>query len=199
MKFKFPIILLIISAFSFGFQKPPTSINQVINKEEILQADKLLKKYHLGQKHANYIVKVVYFHANNQEPLPNWRERLTRTLEEVSKFYQEELDKYDIKNEGIPFEKNQGKYVFHVIQGSFQSMVYTKDSGLKIQTEIFHIGNKPIGGCIACGDCSRTNSGKCVFNDDTVNIALEKAKDADAFVFGSPVHYAGASGLITSF
>ena len=69
----------------------------------------------------------------------------------------------------------------------------------KIQTEIFHVGNKPIGGCIACGSCSRTNSGKCVFNDDTVNIALEKAKDVDAFVFGSPVHYAGASGLITSF
>lgn len=69
----------------------------------------------------------------------------------------------------------------------------------KIQTEIFHVGNKPIVGCIACGSCSRTNSGKCVFNDDSVNVALEKAKDADAFVFGSPVHYAGASGLITSF
>ena len=68
-----------------------------------------------------------------------------------------------------------------------------------IETEIFHIGNKPIRGCTACGGCSRTNSGKCVFNDDTVNIALEKAKEADGFVFGSPVHYAGASGQITSF
>lgn len=68
-----------------------------------------------------------------------------------------------------------------------------------IETEIFHIGNKPIGGCTACGVCSTTKSGKCVFDDDTVNIALEKAKEADAFVFGSPVHYAGASGLITSF
>ena len=68
-----------------------------------------------------------------------------------------------------------------------------------IEIEIFHIGNNPIRGCISCGDCSRTNSGKCVFNDDTVNIALEKAKEVDAFIFGSPVHYAGASGLITSF
>lgn len=59
-----------------------------------------------------------------------------------------------------------------------------------IETEIFHVGNKPIGGYIACGVCSRSKSGKCVFNDDTVNIALEKAKEADAFVFGSPVHYA---------
>jgi multimeric flavodoxin WrbA len=68
-----------------------------------------------------------------------------------------------------------------------------------IETEIFHVGSKPIRGCTACGNCSRTNSGLCVFNDDTVNIALEKAKEADAFVFGSPVHYAGASGQITSF
>ena len=52
---------------------------------------------------------------------------------------------------------------------------------------------------MACGGCYKTNSGLCSFNDDTVNIALEKAKEVDAFVFGSPVHYAGASGQITSF
>ncbi|GLC32657.1 flavodoxin family protein [Clostridium omnivorum] len=67
-----------------------------------------------------------------------------------------------------------------------------------IETEIFHVGNQPIRGCMACGGCNST-SGKCVFNDDTVNIALEKAKEADGFIFGSPVHYAGASGQITSF
>jgi len=68
-----------------------------------------------------------------------------------------------------------------------------------IEAEIFHVGNQPIRGCMACGWCSKDNSGKCVFNDDTVNIALEKAKEADGFIFGSPVHYAGASGMITSF
>jgi len=68
-----------------------------------------------------------------------------------------------------------------------------------IETEIFHVGTKPIRGCMACGGCSKNDSAKCVFNDDTVNIALEKAKEADGFVFGSPVHYAGASGQITSF
>jgi len=68
-----------------------------------------------------------------------------------------------------------------------------------IETEIFHLGNKPIRGCTACGSCFKSKSGKCVFDDDVVNIALEKAKEADAFVFGSPVHYGGASGEITSF
>ena len=32
-----------------------------------------------------------------------------------------------------------------------------------------------------------------------VNEAIEKAKTADAFVFGTPVHYAAASGNMTSF
>jgi multimeric flavodoxin WrbA len=66
-----------------------------------------------------------------------------------------------------------------------------------IHTEIFHVGKKTLRGCMACGGCNKNN--KCVFDDDTVNIAIEKAKDADGFVFGSPVHYAGASGQITSF
>ena len=65
-----------------------------------------------------------------------------------------------------------------------------------IETEIFWIGTKPIAGCIACKTCAKT--GKCVF-DDVVNEFVEKAKDVDGFIFGSPVHYAGATGAITSF
>ena len=65
-----------------------------------------------------------------------------------------------------------------------------------VETEIFWIGNKPIGGCIACGGCRTL--GKCVF-DDAVNVFREKCKDADGFVFGSPVHYAAASGNMTAF
>ena len=65
-----------------------------------------------------------------------------------------------------------------------------------IETEIFWIGIKPIAGCIACKTCAKT--GKCVF-DDVVNEFVEKAKEADGFIFGSPVHYAGATGAITSF
>lgn len=68
----------------------------------------------------------------------------------------------------------------------------------QIDTEILHVGTKPIRGCMACGGCY-DGSGKCTYNDDTVNIALEKAKETDGFIFGSPVHYAGASGHITSF
>lgn len=65
-----------------------------------------------------------------------------------------------------------------------------------IESKIFWIGNKPISGCIACGTCRE--KGACVF-DDTVNEFLKIAGDCDGFIFGSPVHYAGAGGAITSF
>lgn len=65
-----------------------------------------------------------------------------------------------------------------------------------VETEIFWVGNKPLAGCTGCGGCGKT--GKCVF-DDTVNEMIEKLDEADGFIFGSPVHYASASGAITSF
>ena len=65
-----------------------------------------------------------------------------------------------------------------------------------IETEIVWIENQPIGGCIACGTCRQT--GKCVF-DDVVNRIREKCEQADGFIFGSPVHYAAASGNMTAF
>lgn len=65
-----------------------------------------------------------------------------------------------------------------------------------IETENFWVGNKPIAACIACKSCAK--NGKCVF-DDVVNEFVEKAKDVDGFIFGTPVHYAGATGAITSF
>jgi multimeric flavodoxin WrbA len=65
-----------------------------------------------------------------------------------------------------------------------------------IETRIFHIGTKPLAGCTACRTCAKT--GRCVFSD-SVNEFLDLAKDAEGFIFGSPVHYAAAGGAITSF
>ncbi len=66
-----------------------------------------------------------------------------------------------------------------------------------IDTDMFWIGNKSIRGCIGCHACAKT--GKCVFADDTVDEFLNLAGDYDGFVFGTPVHWGGACGAITSF
>ena len=65
-----------------------------------------------------------------------------------------------------------------------------------IETELIHIGNKDIRGCIACGSCSKT--GKCVFND-IVNETAEKFRDADGLVIGAPVYYASANATAIAF
>ena len=65
-----------------------------------------------------------------------------------------------------------------------------------IEAGTFWIGVKPLSGCIACKTC--VSKHKCVF-DDTVNQFLDIAGEYDGFVFGTPVHWGGASGAITSF
>lgn len=65
-----------------------------------------------------------------------------------------------------------------------------------IETEMIHLGIKPLSGCLGCGACLKT--GQCVIRD-SLNEFLEKAEKADGFVFGSPVHFASASGMLTSF
>lgn len=66
-----------------------------------------------------------------------------------------------------------------------------------IESEIIQTGGTPVRDCIGCGKC-REQGGKCVFNDDIVNEIIEKAKDADGFIFGTPVYYAHPSGRILS-
>lgn len=65
-----------------------------------------------------------------------------------------------------------------------------------VETEIVHIGNQAIRGCIACYTCKE--KGKCVF-DDLVNQVAPKFEQCDSLVIGSPVYYASANGTIISF
>ena len=65
-----------------------------------------------------------------------------------------------------------------------------------IEYEIFQIGGEPVRDCLGCGQCSEKG---CVFDDDKVNEFTAKAKEADGFVFGTPVYYAHPSGRIMAF
>ena len=64
-----------------------------------------------------------------------------------------------------------------------------------IETEIIHVGNKDVRGCIACRKCHSTGSGKCVF-DDIVNEIAPKFEKADGIVASSPVYYASANATL---
>lgn len=67
-----------------------------------------------------------------------------------------------------------------------------------VETEILHIGNKPIRGCQGCGQCKKNNNCRCIFNDDIINEWISKAETADGIIVGSPVYYSGANGTLTA-
>lgn len=89
---------------------------------------------------------------------------------------------------GSPHEKGCTYTALTEVAGTLE------ESG--IETHILHLGTQPISGCIGCRRCAQT--GLCFF-DDVVNEFIGMSDKYDGFVFGSPVHYASASGMICSF
>lgn len=67
----------------------------------------------------------------------------------------------------------------------------------KIETEVIQLGGKPLADCTQCNSCQKT--GQCVFKEDGVNEFVAKAREADGFVFATPVYFAHPSGRIFSF
>lgn len=65
-----------------------------------------------------------------------------------------------------------------------------------VESQELWLGTKPSADCIACMTC-RKNGGRCVF-DDVANELIDAAKEADGFVFGTPVYYAHPTGRILS-
>ena len=75
---------------------------------------------------------------------------------------------------------------------ALEEMIRTfEEEGMK--TELIHVGNKSIRGCVACGTCEK--NGKCVF-DDIVNELAPKLEEADGLVVGSPVYYGSPNATL---
>ena len=89
---------------------------------------------------------------------------------------------------GSPHEKGNTYTALHEMEKVFEQE--------GIETEILHIGNQAVRGCVACGSCAK--SGKCVF-DDAVNEAAPKFEECDGIVLGSPVYYASANATLSAF
>lgn len=65
-----------------------------------------------------------------------------------------------------------------------------------VETETLYLGNRPIPGCIACGQCAGT--GEC-FRRDIVNETAARIDSFDGVVVGSPVYYSAPTGQLVSF
>ena len=67
-----------------------------------------------------------------------------------------------------------------------------------IESEIIHIGRKPVRMCISCGGCRQNGGNGCVFDDDMCSAITEKMKESDALIVGTPVYYGQPNGGILS-
>jgi len=65
-----------------------------------------------------------------------------------------------------------------------------------VEAEIVQLGNKPVRGCIACGQCRTKVLGRCTFDDDVCNRIVEKLDGADALIVGTPVYYGQPNGAV---
>jgi multimeric flavodoxin WrbA len=68
-----------------------------------------------------------------------------------------------------------------------------------IDFEIVHIGHKAIHGCIGCGQCAKNRNEKCSMDNDPVNETIQKMKEADGILIGTPVFYSGIAGTMKCF
>jgi multimeric flavodoxin WrbA len=57
-----------------------------------------------------------------------------------------------------------------------------------IKVEIIHAGSKKIFSCTACNACIKMQNERCIINDE-VNEWIQKMKEANGIIFGSPVHF----------
>lgn len=89
---------------------------------------------------------------------------------------------------GSPHEKGCTYTALHEMAETFAK--------LGVETELLWLGKKPLQDCIACNKCMEL--GHCIF-DDIVNETAAKLKDCAGIVVGSPVYYAGPTGMVTSF
>lgn len=68
-----------------------------------------------------------------------------------------------------------------------------------IEVEIVHVGAVDVRGCMGCGGCARNKDEKCVLPGDDLNEWVQKMKEADGILLGSPVHYSAIAGNMKSF
>lgn len=68
-----------------------------------------------------------------------------------------------------------------------------------IETEMIHVGAEKLRGCMACHACVKSQDECCVFKDDPVNEWIQKMKEADGILFGSPVYFSGVAGTMKNF
>jgi multimeric flavodoxin WrbA len=112
-------------------------------------------------------------------------------MQKKSEFVREGIDMKVVAFNGSPNKEGNTWHALKMVTAALELE--------GIETEIVHVGNKVIRGCIACGQCFKNRDEKCVLPGDEVNGWIQKMKAADGIILGSPVHFSAIAGTMKSF
>jgi multimeric flavodoxin WrbA len=66
-------------------------------------------------------------------------------------------------------------------------------------TELIQVGGRTLRGCIACGKCVDNQDEKCVIATDPINEWIQKIKEADGVLLGSPTYFTDVTTEMKAF
>ncbi len=112
-----------------ALSSPPPLADDPAGRELLATAQHAIAAYHDGHRNAPSLLRVVYFHPSDRDPLPNYAERLDRIMTDVSNFYRDGLARFGIENQGLPLERKDGRLVLHVVRGRHPASGYRYDDG----------------------------------------------------------------------
>lgn len=129
----------------------------------------VIAAYHRDAQNSPNVVRVVYFHPRDRQPLAGWRERLTRTLDDVGTFYRDGLRRFGVAGPAIQFEQDDAGYVFHLVEGELPASEYDYSSGGAIERELRDVLGEAIDFqrehvLTVHGLCHQEKDGRYVFN-----------------------------------
>ena len=83
-------------------------------------------------------------------------------------------------------------------EGNTKFAVETMKEGIdgnikNAETHLINLGDKNVHGCIGCNNC--LDDGVCIYDDDMKQI-IEKVREADVMIFGSPVYWWGITSQL---
>lgn len=82
-------------------------------------------------------LRLVYFHAADQEPLTDYGDRWQRILDDIRSFYRDEMERNGFGPVTFDYERgDDGRPRFHVVTGRHPSARYSYDTGRAILAEL---------------------------------------------------------------
>ena len=105
-------------------------------KAMILQAQRAVAAYHHGSRRSGGMPRVVYFVPKDIDPLPAYRQRLGRVMDDVDGFFREGLKRFGLETDGLPLDREGGRVVLHLVRGKLPAGQYHYSSGEVARAEI---------------------------------------------------------------